>query len=115
MLEAPVKLIPVQRNCFPHIQPQPAGRPGQAFRVVLGKVRETDFHPGVIQPDGLAIGSDDAAAREQPAGVEGPDGTGLPRLVVGGDVQKGFQAGLDAGVGGMGVNLKDQVGLCAHH
>ena len=49
------------------MQPQPAGRLGQAFRVVLGKVRETDFHPRIIQPDGLPIGSDDATAREQMA------------------------------------------------
>ena len=63
VLQAPVKLISIQRNGFPHMQSQPAGRHGQTFRVVLGEVRETDFHAGVIQPNGLAIASDDAAAR----------------------------------------------------
>ena len=109
-VEAPFQLISVQRTCLAHIQPQPAGRPGQIFRMVVGKVREADFDPRVVQLDSLSIGSDNPAAA-QLAQVEWFNRSGLPRPIVGSDVQKCFQAGLDAGVGGMGVNLKDKVGF----
>ena len=46
-------------------------------------------------------------------GVNGRRWAGLRLLIVRDDVQKGFEAGLDSGVGGVGVNLEDEVGLGA--
>jgi len=56
---------------------------------------------------------DDLAVRSETARGERLAGTGLRLSIVGDDIEKGFEAGLDAGVGGVGIYLQDEVGFGA--
>ena len=96
------------------VQPKPAGRQGQGPGVVGGEVGKVDLHSRVGERHGLAVRSDDAAARYEPARGEGARAVGLHVPVVVDDVEEGLQPGLDSGIGGVGVDLEDQVGFRSH-
>ena len=83
-----VELAAVQRNHVAGVHPQAAHGHHKGLGVVLGKVWEIEFHPRIGERHGLAAGTDDAAARGEPAGNERQAATRLPFPVVVDDVEE---------------------------
>ena len=112
VLETPFELVLVQRGRFAGVQPQPAdGQEREGLGVVLREVGKIEFHPRISQRDLLSVRADDLAGLRQAARRKLPAMAGLHFAVAPDDVEKCLQAGLHACVGGVGVDLKDQVRL----
>src|SRR3990172_3851380 len=108
VLQPLVELGSVQRNDSTRVESEPPYCQGKGPSVVGGEVREVDSDPRVRERHGLAVRSDDAAARNEPAGGEGACCNGLHIPIVVDDVQEGLQPGLDSGIGGVCVDLEDE-------
>jgi hypothetical protein len=95
------------------VQAEATGGHREGLGVIVREVGEIDSHARVGEPDWRTVGSDNMAVRSQTARRERLAGAGLRFSIVGDDIEKGFEAGLDPGVGGVGVDLQDEVGFGA--
>ena len=89
----------------------PDGQEREGLRVVRGEIGEIQLHPRIGQRHLFPVRADDPAALGQAAECERAAVAGLPLTVIPDDVEKRLEAGLHAGVGGVGVDFENQIGL----
>ena len=96
------------------VQAEPAGGHREGLGVILREVGEIDPHARVGERDiGAPLARMTWPSEAETARGERLAGAGLRLSIVGDDIQKGLEAGLDPGVGGVGIDLQDEVGFGA--
>ena len=79
------------------------------------EVGQVDLHARIGQPHFFAVRPDDPAARGQPARRERPGGAVARLPIVAGDVEKRLEAGNQACIGGVLVNLYLETWFRSHY
>ena len=104
----------VERYHLAGMKAQPANRHRHGFRVKLRKVGEVELDPRIGERHRLTIAAYDLPARAESRGVELAGAAALSGPEVSDDIEKRFETGLHAGVGGVGIDFENQIRLGAH-
>ena len=112
--QASVELALIEGQHGARGETQPADGHGQRLGVKQGEVGEPKLHPRVLKRHLLAAGALNPTAPDEPARSEWLVRASRRLGGVLNDVQERLQAGLHTGIGGVGVDLEDEVRLGAH-